>query len=144
VSESQPAFIVRSYNASDRLELEQLWQRVFPNDPPWNAPALMIENKLRVQPELLLVAAVNARIGGAVMAGFDGVRGWIHHLAVAPELRRRGVATQLVRRAEAGLRQLGCSKVNLQVRATNQSVVAFYRSVGYEVEERVSMGHRLE
>ena len=72
------------------------------------------------------------------------MRGWIYHLAVAPECRRRGFATQLMRAAEDGLRRLGCSKVNLQVRATNQEVVAFYRSVGYEIEERVSMGRRLE
>jgi ribosomal protein S18 acetylase RimI-like enzyme len=46
--------------------------------------------------------------------------------------------------AERGLRRLGCEKVNLQVRATNSAVVAFYRSLGYVVEERVSMGRRLE
>ena len=104
----------------------------------------MIETKLRVQPELLLVGEDGTSIVGAVIAGFDGVRGWIHHLAVAPEFRRRGLATQLVRAAEDGLRRLGCSKINLQVRATNRQVVAFYRSLGYEVEERVSMGRRLE
>jgi ribosomal protein S18 acetylase RimI-like enzyme len=65
-------------------------------------------------------------------------------LAVAPEYRRRGFATQLVRAAEDGLRRMGCPKINLQVRSTNQDVVAFYRSVGYQVEERVSMGRRLE
>jgi ribosomal protein S18 acetylase RimI-like enzyme len=107
----------------------------------------MIDSKLEVQPELLLVGEVDGpetTIVGAVMAGYDGVRGWLYHLAVAPELRRRGFGAQLVREAEAGLRALGCSKVNLQVRASNREVVAFYRSVGYEVEERVSMGRRLE
>ena len=78
------------------------------------------------------------------MAGFDGVRGWIYHLAVLPEHRRRGFATKLVRSAEQGLLALGCPKVNLQVRATNDEVVAFYRGLGYQIEERVSMGRRLE
>jgi ribosomal protein S18 acetylase RimI-like enzyme len=50
----------------------------------------------------------------------------------------------LVRAAERALRDLGCSKVNLQVRTTNQEVVAFCRSLGYQVEERVSMGRRIE
>ena len=144
MSESQQPFVVRSYQASDRTELEQLWLRVFPDDPAWNAPARMIDNKLRVQPELLLVGEITGKLVGAVIAGFDGVRGWIHHLAVAPEFRRRGLATQLVHAAETGLRRLGCSKVNLQVRATNQAVVAFYQRVGYQTEERVSMGRRLE
>lgn len=143
MSNSQQTFIIRSYRASDRDDVERLWSRVFPDDPPWNAPALMIERKLRVQPELLLVGEIDATIAGAVIAGFDGVRGWIHHLAVAPEFRRCGLATKLMRAAEAGLGKLGCSKVNLQVRATNREVVAFYQTLGYQVEERVSMGRRL-
>lgn len=50
----------------------------------------------------------------------------------------------LVREAEDRLRQLGCTKVNLQVRASNEEVIAFYRTLGYEIEPRVSMGRRLE
>ncbi len=135
---------VRPFQHGEREALQRLWARVFPDDPPWNAPEVMIENKLKVQPELLLVGEVEGTLVGAVIAGFDGVRGWIYHLAIAPEYRRRGFATQLVRAAEDGLRRLGCPKVNLQVRAVNHEVVAFYRSIGYEIEERVSMGRRLE
>jgi len=123
---------IRPFEASDRQQLEELWARVFPDDPPWNAP------------EFLLVAVIGDRILAAVMAGFDGVRGWMYHLAVAPEFRRRGIATQLVRAAESGLQRLGCPKVNVQVRSTNAEVVAFYRSLGYTIEERISLGRRLE
>ena len=136
--------VVRSYRSSDRPGLERLWAEVFADDPPWNAPSLMIDTKLRVQPELLLVAEASGQIVGAVIAGFDGVRGWIHHLAVDAAHRRHGIATMLMRGAEAGLARLGCAKVNLQVRATNQGVIAFYRTLGYGVEDRVSMGRRLE
>jgi ribosomal protein S18 acetylase RimI-like enzyme len=104
----------------------------------------MIESKLKVQAELLLVGELGGSIVGAVIAGFDGVRGWLYHLAVLPEHRRRGFATKLVRAAEQGLLGMGCGKVNLQVRVTNHEVVAFYRSLGYQVEERVSMGRRID
>jgi ribosomal protein S18 acetylase RimI-like enzyme len=140
----QGALCIRSFVPADRPALVLLWARVFPADPPWNAPEVMIANKLKVQPDLLLVGDLDGSIVGAVMAGFDGVRGWIYHLAVAPEHRRRGFATLLVRAAEAGLRAPGCPKVNLQVRASNQEVVAFYESLGYQVEPRVSMGRRLD
>ena len=103
----------------------------------------MIDNKLRVQPELLFVADVDTRLVGAVMAGFDGTRGWLHHLAVAPEYRLQGIATALVRAAEEGLVGLGCPKVNLQVRAHNVGVAEFYSSLGYRSEELVSMGKML-
>ena len=134
---------VRSFKPSDRQTLIALWARVFPDDPPRNAPELMIDNKLKVQPELLLIAELEGQLAGAVMAGFDGVRGWIYHLAVAPEFRRRGIATALVRAAEEGLSRLGCPKVNLQVRAENAGVVDFYKAAGYGVEQRVSMGKSL-
>jgi ribosomal protein S18 acetylase RimI-like enzyme len=135
---------VRAYQPGDRAALIAHWQRAFPDDPPRNEPGAMIDRKLRVQPELLLVGVHEQRIVAAVMAGFDGVRGWIHHLAVLPELRRRGFAARLVRAAEEGLRTLGCTKVNLQVRATNAEVLAFYRRIGYAEEERVSFGRVLD
>lgn len=139
-----PNLKIRPFELSDRPKLEELWGRVFADDPPRNAPAVMIDNKLKVQPELLLVGVLDQVLVGAVMAGFDGVRGWIYHLAVAPEVRRRGIATELVRAAEAGLRRLGCPKVNIQVRASNAEVVAFYGSLGFTIEERVSMGRSLD
>jgi ribosomal protein S18 acetylase RimI-like enzyme len=137
-------FLVRAFRQEDSTSLQALWARSFPDDPPWNAPHLMIENKLKVQPELLLVGDLGGSVVGAVMAGFDGVRGWLHHLAVAHEHRRKGFATKLVKAAEDGVRLLGCTKVNLQLRVTNHEVVSFYRSLGYQIEERVSMGRRFD
>jgi ribosomal protein S18 acetylase RimI-like enzyme len=134
---------IRPYRDGDHDGVVALWSRVFAGDPAWNAPAEMIRRKLAVQRELFLVGLVAEQVVATVLAGFDGVRGWIHHLAVAPEQRRRGIATRMMALAEAGLVGLGCPKVNLQVRATNAGVVAFYRALGYAVEERVSMGKRL-
>ena len=131
---------VRSYRPEDRESLVSLWDRVFPDDPPRNAPDRMIENKLRVQPELLLVAEDDGCLVGAVIAGFDGTRGWMYHLAVASERRSEGIGAALIRAAEDGLRKLGCPKVNLQVRATNDGVISFYRKLGYDVEQRASLG----
>jgi ribosomal protein S18 acetylase RimI-like enzyme len=44
-----------------------------------------------------------------------------------------------MRHLESHLEDLGCAKMNLQVRATNQEVLSFYKSLGYRVEARVSM-----
>lgn len=135
---------IRPYQPKDHAQVVALWSDVFADDPPWNEPAAMIRRKLAVQPELFFVACINDQVVGAVMAGFDGVRGWIHHLAVYNSYRRQGIAISLMRAAEKGLEAAGCPKVNLQVRATNSSVIAFYRSLGYEVEDRASLGKRLE
>lgn len=135
---------IRSFREADRLPLARLWTEVFPDEPPRSAPARMIDAALGARPESIVVAEIGGALVGAVIAGFDGVRGWIYHLAVSPAHRRRGIATRLMRGAETTLRALGCPKINLQVRATNQSVVAFYRTLGYQVEERLSMGRALD
>ena len=134
---------IRPYESKDHAPVVALWNEVFPDDPPWNEPASMIRRKLTVQPELFLVAHVNDQVVGTVLAGFDGVRGWVHHLAVHGSCRRQGIASLLMTAAEKGLAALGCPKVNLQVRATNEGVVAFYRALGYQLEERLSMGRAL-
>ena len=134
---------VRPYQQQDRPEVISLWNEGFPDDPPWNEPAAVIQRKLTVQPELFLVGLKDDRVIATVLAGFDGVRGWVHHLAVRI-YRRQGVGRALMRAAEAGLLELGCPKVNLQVRATNAAVISFYRAIGYNVEERASLGKRLE
>ena len=77
------------------------------------------------------------------MAGYDGHRGWIYSVAVDPAHRRKGVASALMKHAEARLTERGCVKLNLQIIGTNQAVVAFYEALGYAVEDRISMGKPL-
>jgi len=134
---------IRPYGSQDHSQVVSLWNEVFPDDPSWNEPAAVIRRKLTVQPELFLVGLVNGRVVATVIAGFDGVRGWIHHLAVQSAYRRRGIARSLMEAAEESLAKLGCPKVNLQVRAANTAVISFYRALGYDVEERASLGKRL-
>jgi ribosomal protein S18 acetylase RimI-like enzyme len=134
---------IRPFADADEPAVIALWREVFPDEPAHNDPATVIRLKRAVQPELFLVAASGPDVIGTVMAGYDGHRGWIYTVAVSPRHRRQGVGTALIRRAEEALTALGCPKVNLQVRATNRGVVAFYEAVGYAVEERVSMGKRL-
>ena len=102
-----------------------------------------IRRKLAVQPVLFLVGEWRGQVVATVLAGYDGHRGWVHLVAVDPRCRRRGFGTAVMAEAERRLAGLGCPKVNLQVRASNEAVVAFYQRLGYAVEPRVSMGKRL-
>jgi len=111
--------VIRTYEPRDESSVTALWRAVFRDDPPWNDPQFVIRRKLATQPELFLVGEVEGSVVAAVVAGFDGFRGWVYHLAVAPEYRRKGFGRVLMSVAEVRLRRLGCPKVNLQVRATN-------------------------
>jgi len=134
---------VRLFAAADEPAVASLWRQVFVDDRPWGAPAAIIGRKIAERDRMFWVAQLDGRVVGAVMAGYDGQRGWIYHLAVEPDLRRRGIGRALVRAAEETLVRRGCPKVNLQVMPANRDVVEFYERLGYAVEERVSMGRRL-
>ena len=122
---------------------------------PWNDPQKDIARKLRVQPELFLVAVLddasnggeddeNGEVVGTAMAGYDGHRGWVNYLAVSPGHQGRGVGRALMAEAETRLRALGCPKLNLQVRAGNAAALGFYGALGYRRDAVVSLGERLE
>ena len=134
---------IATYDGAHFAGVERLWQTVFPDDPPWNAAAVAVPAKLAAQPDLLIVALADGHVVGGIMAGWDGHRGWLYALAVLPSHRRQGIAKALVEDAVARLERLGCGKVNLQVRAGNDAAVAFWRGLGFVVEDRVSMGRRL-
>jgi ribosomal protein S18 acetylase RimI-like enzyme len=81
---------------------------------------------------------------GAVMAGFEGRRGWLNYLAVLSDYRRQGVGRALVDTAEKRLGALGCPKINLQVRKGNLDVRGFYERLGYKEDDVISLGKRLD
>jgi len=135
--------IVRRFQKSDCESLIALWQQVLPDAQRWNAPKESLIRKLNSGDGLVWGAAQGGSVVGAVKAGYDGVRGWIYSLAVLPERRRNGIGRILLHAAESTLIDLGCPKVNLQVRSTNSEVVEFYRRCGYRIEDRESLGKAL-
>ena len=136
-------FDVRPYQSADEDELVKLWRLVFPDAPAHNNPQNDIRMKLGIQPELLFVAVADDQIIGSAMSGFDGHRGWVYYVAVHPEYRRRGIGTALMKKVESAMIDMGCLKLNLQIRADNEHVKLFYESLGYDVEDRISMGKKL-
>ena len=77
---------------------------------PWNDPHKDSARKLRVNPEWFLIAEREERIGGSVMVGNKGHRGWINDLAVEPALQRSGLGRALMHEAERILRAPGWPK----------------------------------
>lgn len=134
---------IRPFEPRDEEAVVQLW-----NDcglvVPWNNPHRDIQRKLNVQPEMFLVACSDGKVIASVMAGYDGHRGWINYLAVHPQHQRAGIAKRMMDEAEGRLREVGCPKINLQVRSTNAAVIEFYKRIGFKTDDVVSLGKRLE
>ena len=133
---------IRSYRAPDEAAVVRLWTQCG-LVRPWNDPHKDILRKLAVQPELFLVGLLEGGIVATIMAGFDGHRGWVNYLAVAEEHRRLGLGRMLMQRVEHQLKDMGCPKLNLQVRSSNAAVLAFYERMGYAQDHSICLGKRL-
>jgi ribosomal protein S18 acetylase RimI-like enzyme len=137
------AFTIDCYRASDEADLLALWQACG-LVVPWNNPYADIARKLADSPGLFFVGKLGDRLVASCMAGYDGHRGWIYYLAVQPSLQRSGYAARLVAHSERKLRALGCPKIDLMVRNSNQSVIAFYQAIGYDLDPVVVLSKRLQ
>lgn len=163
---------IRPFRPGDEEAVIDLW-RLCGLLRPWNDPLKDIQRKLKVNPELFLVGGESSFADGkstpdqpsdresgretpggektpnhgtivaTVMAGYEGHRGWINYLAVHPDCQRKGYGRMMMNRAEALLLELGCPKINLQVRVGNEGVIEFYRKLGYQIDQVVSLGKRL-
>jgi len=140
---------IRAFEDADEDAVVALWQAAGLTRP-WNDPHRDIARKKRVQRDLFLVAedspsaaGQGAGVVGSAMAGFDGHRGWVYYLAVAPERQGAGIGKRLMAEVEALLLALGCPKVNVQVRSGNEPVAAFYDGLGYTPDGATGLGKRL-
>ena len=134
--------LIRSFRTSDEGAVIALW-RECGLTRAWNDPRKDITRKLTVQPELFLVGELDGKVIATLMAGYEGHRGWVNYLAVAPKHRRQGFGRVLMQEAEERLLALGCPKLNIQVRNSNAEALAFYRGIGYVQDEAISLGKRL-
>lgn len=142
---AQPArlpVIIREIRAVDGDALRALWTaagfRLLSDDD------LGLARLARRNPGLVLVAAEGTRVVGSALGTWDGRRGWIYHVAVAPSHRRQGIATRLIDQVEEGLRALGCRKVNVMVRPDSDGGADFWKARGYGAGESTQFAREIE
>lgn len=80
----------------------------------------------------LLVAEAGGRVVGSVIAGWDGWRGSLYRLAVAPDYRRHGLGRRLLDEAERHLAVSGATRLQAIVVETDAQATAFWRASHWE------------
>lgn len=126
----------------DGDDLRALWRACGIRDRPGDDDASLAAMASR-NPGLCLVGLQGGRIVASALAGFDGRRGWLYHVASHPDVGRRGIATRLVRTVEDRLRALGCRKLNLIVWEGEEDAMAFWERIGYRREKTVEFAKAL-
>jgi ribosomal protein S18 acetylase RimI-like enzyme len=95
---------------------------------------------LRRNPGCSFVAVTQGgELAGVALAGHDGRRGYLHHVAVADAYRKQGLGRELVERCAAALRVEGIEKINLWVKVDNTSGREFWKRVGGRERDDILM-----
>ena len=133
---------LRELTAVDAPAVVELWHAAGLTRP-WNDPHEDFRRALDGRTSTVLGLNEHGRLAGTAMVGHDGHRGWVYYLAVAPTHRRRGHGRALMAACEAWLQDRGVPKLNLMVRGTNASTIAFYEALGYGADDVLVMSKRL-
>ena len=133
--------VTREFRSGDGEPLRALWSSVgFRSIGDDDAGLRTFAQR---NPGTFLVAVRGGQILASILGGWDGRRGWIYHVATAPDARRSGIATQLVQTVEARLQALGCRKVNVVVMEENPAADAFWTALGYDLDTAHHRGREL-
>jgi len=124
-----PPVEIREYRSGDGEGLRALWKVAGFNSPGDDDKGL--RRFAQHNAGMFLVAVQGTDVVGSAMGGWDGRRGWLYHVAIAPDQRRTGLATRMVRRIEDRLRTLGSPRANAIVLEDNDEAIRFWESLGY-------------
>lgn len=116
---------------ADYEQVAALWEEVemWPHvaeDREW------FENALARNPTSSFVWREHGRVIGTAMGAWDGLRGWVYHLAVTKSCRGRGIGSKLLCAVEERLREIGARQINLMVHEENHHAEGLYLRRGYE------------
>ena len=98
-----------------------------------------IEKILKRNPDLVLVGKLNHIIIAVVLGGYDGRRGYVHHLAVDPDYQRKGYGKKLMDELMQRFKKMRVHKVHLFIEKYNSSVINFYKQLGWEIRDDLVM-----
>jgi ribosomal protein S18 acetylase RimI-like enzyme len=130
---------VRTFDPQDYDEVMALWQATEGITLREVDSREAILAYVARNPGLSFVARDGDIVAGAVLAGTDGRRGYLQHLAVAPPYRGRGVGRVLAEHVIEALSAAGIAKCHLMVRAENAAAKAFWAHLGWTIRDDISV-----
>ncbi len=132
LSDNTDTFLIRECGLAEAEALLALWQTAG-TSPSITDTITDIQNTIE-SPASVLIAEADSRIVGSLIATFDGWRGNMYRIAVHPDYRRRGIGRALVKEGEKCLVGQGAKRITALVEEKYPGAVAFWSSVGYEIE----------
>ena len=130
--------IVKKFSMKFYEEVIQIWRKagisVGSTDTKEEVERMMHRN-----PKLFLIGEKDKEVIGVVMGGFDGRRGYVHHLAVHPDFQKKGYGKILMENLIKKFSKMKVHKIHLFIEKYNKDVVDFYRNLGWEIRDDLIM-----
>jgi ribosomal-protein-alanine N-acetyltransferase len=141
---TETRFSLRQFSAKDLESVIEINKTCLPE----NYASFFFMDTYRSCPTAFIVAEIGAIIVGYIMCriehGFSDIRrlkfvrkGHIISVAVMPDHRRAGIASELVKGALGALQEMSADECYLEVRATNQTAFMLYEKLGFILARRV-------
>ena len=93
---------------------------------------------LERNPNTSFVAMENDELLGIILGGHDGRRGYIYHMSVAENHRKKGIGSSLVEKCLESFKNEKISKVALLVFKYNENGNSFWEKQGFILREDVN------
>jgi N-acetylglutamate synthase len=133
---------IRLMKISDYDEMFELWKNCVGIGLSRADSFEGVQRFLERNPGLSFVATDQDKIVATILAGQDGRRGYLHHVAVDEKYRRRGIGEALVEKALKELHDLGIQKCHLFVVERNEAALRFWKLTGWVEREELVMFSR--
>jgi N-acetylglutamate synthase len=130
---------IRIFHIEDYDAVVALWRRTEGVGLNESDTRPAIAAFFRRNPRMSFVAEKNGRIVGAVLCGYDGRRGYLHHLAVSRRHRQRSISRKLVTACLKKLQKIGVQKCSLFLYASNIAGLKFWRHNGWELRDEIRL-----
>ncbi|MFX0031532.1 MAG: GNAT family N-acetyltransferase [Candidatus Hodarchaeota archaeon] len=129
---------IEKFTIENYENIVQLWKKVDLSITSSDSKE-EIERMIKKNPNLSLISKIGGKIVGVVMGGFDGRRGYVHHLAIDPKYQKKGFGRKLMDELMERFRQKKVHKVHLFIEKRNKDVITFYQKLGWEMRNDLVM-----
>lgn len=126
--------VFRAARGEDLPGILAFWAQAAENEARPADDIAMLAALLERDADALDLAAYDGGVVGTLISGWDGWRAHLYRLAVRPDLRGRGIAAELLRRAEARLAALGAARLDAMVLEQNGLGQSFWATAGFSAQ----------
>jgi len=129
--------VLDSIQETDYPKLIKLWEVAGNIDVRLTDTPEVLARFLYRNPTCSYAAYAGSRLIGAILAGHDGWRGHLYHIAVKPDYREKGIGTRLVNAAVSAILSESVQKIHCLVKSDNLIAQQFWEACSFEHRDKL-------